>query len=170
MSLKKHLVHEFEFRVFDEAYARIYKCLTMLNEEQLWSSPNSTIPSAGCQMLHICGNARQWILSGLGGLPDNRDRDQEFMVQDNIRKSDFIFLLENLKSQLNRCFDELDEKDFENIYSIQGFKVTGFSSIAHVMEHFSYHTGQITLLTKIHTGKETGFYSEIDLNQHNNLN
>ncbi|PHR31056.1 MAG: hypothetical protein COA38_08930 [Fluviicola sp.] len=170
MSLKKHLVHEFKIRVFEESYARIYKCLTMLNEKQLWSSPNSTIPSAGCQIMHLCGNARQWILSGLGELPDNRDRDQEFIVQENIRKSDFIFLLENLKSQLNRYFQELTEENLEEIYSIQGFNVTGFSAIAHVMEHFSYHTGQITLLTKIHTGKETGFYSEIDLNQHNNLN
>lgn len=170
MSLKKHLVHEFEIRVFEESYTRIYKCLTMLNEEQLWSSPNPTIPSAGCQIMHLCGNARQWILSGLGGLPDNRDRDQEFVVQDNIRKSDFIFLLENVKSQLKRYFNDLKEEDLEEIYSIQGFKVTGFSAIAHVLEHFSYHTGQITLLTKIHTGKETGFYSEIDLNQHNNLN
>ena len=170
MSLKKHFVHEFEIRVFEESYARIYKCLTMLNEKQLWSSPNSTIPSAGCQIMHLCGNARQWILSGLGELPDNRDRDQEFIVQENIRKSDFIFLLENLKSQLNRYFQELTEENLEEIYSIQGFNVTGFSAIAHVMEHFSYHTGQITLLTKIHTGKETGFYSEIDLNQHNNLN
>jgi len=170
MSLKKHLVNEFECRVFEESYARIYKCLTMLNEEQLWTSPNSKVPPAGCQILHLCGNARQWILSGLGGLPDNRDRDQEFIVQENIRKSDFIFLLENLKSQLNRHFQELSDQALEEIYSIQGFNVTGFSAIAHVLEHFSYHTGQITLLTKIHTGKETGFYSEVDLNQHNNLN
>ena len=170
MSLKKHLIQEFECRVFEESYARIYKCLTMLNEEQLWSSPNSTIPSAGCQILHLCGNSRQWILSGLGGLPDNRDRDQEFVVQKNIRKSDFIFLLENVKSQLQRCFKELKEEDLEKIHSIQGFSVTGFSAIAHVLEHFSYHSGQIALLTKFHTGKETGFYTEMDLNKHNNLN
>ncbi len=170
MSLKKHLIQEFECRVFEESYARIYKCLTMLNEKQLWASPNATIPPAGCQILHLCGNARQWILSGLGGLPDNRDRDQEFIVQENIRKSDFIFLLENVKSQLNRYFHELSEDDLEEIYSIQGFNVTGFSAIAHVLEHFSYHSGQIAMLTKIHTGKETEFYSEIDLNQHNSLN
>lgn len=170
MSLKKHLVQEFECRVFEESYARIYKCLTMLNEEQLWSSPNPTIPSAGCLIMHLCGNARQWILSGLGGLPDNRDRDQEFVPQTNIRKSDFIFLLENMKSQINRCFKELDESNLVTIYTIQGFKVTGYSAISHVLEHFSYHTGQITLLTKIHTGKETGFYSQTDLNQLNSLN
>lgn len=170
MSLKKHLVQEFQCRVFEESYVRIYKCLSMLNEEQLWTSPNPTIPPAGCQIMHLCGNARQWILSGLGGLPDNRDRDQEFVPQKNIRKSDFIFLLENVKSQLNRNFMELDEEDLETIYTIQGFKVTGYSAISHVLEHFSYHTGQITLLTKIHTGKETGYYTETDLNQRNRLN
>lgn len=170
MSIKKHLVQEFEHRVFEESYARIYKCLTMLEEEKLWMSPHPTIPSAGCLILHLCGNARQWILSGIGGLDDNRDRDQEFVPQKNIRKSDFIFLLENLKSQLRRCLRALDDEELESIYSIQGFKVTGFSAVTHVLEHFSYHAGQITLLTKFYSGRETGYYSELDLNQLNRFN
>ena len=92
------------------------------------------------------------------------------MLFTNLKKSDFIFLLENLKSQLQRCFQELPEDELETIHSIQGFNVTGFSAIAHVLEHFSYHSGQIALLTKYYTGKETGFYTEMDINKHNNQN
>ena len=43
----------------------------------------------------------------------------------------------------------------------------------HVIEHFSYHTGQITTLTKWLTNKDTSFYSGVDLNklnQYRNLN
>lgn len=167
MSIKNHVILEFEKRVFEESYPRIYKCLTMLTEEELWKSPVKTVPPAGCLILHLCGNARQWILSGLGDLPDNRDRDQEFEVHANIRKSDFIFLLENLKSQLRRCLNEMNEADFDKIRSIQGFQVTGFSAIIHVLEHFSYHTGQITTLTKLFTGKSTGYYEDLDLNLRN---
>lgn len=167
MSLKQHLTIEFDKRVFEESYTRIYKCLTMLEEEQLWKSPSKTVPPVGCLILHLCGNARQWILSGLGGKEDNRDRDQEFVKQENIRKSDFIFLLENMKSQLKRCLAGLENEDIERIYSIQGFQVTGFSAIVHVIEHFSYHTGQITTLTKLYSDRETGYYESLDLNKHN---
>ncbi len=170
MSLKKHIINEFNERVFKENYARIYKCLSMLDERQLWTSPSKNIPSAGCLILHLCGNARQWILSGLTQQPDNRDRDQEFVVQRNIRKSDFIFLLENMKVQLKYALNQLEDRQFEQRYAIQGFDVTGFSAVMHVMEHFSYHTGQITTLTKWHGNRETGYYADIDLNKHNRWN
>ena len=100
MISKKHIVDEFQVRVFNESYVRIYKCLSLLNEEQLWELPHSSIPSIGSLILHLSGNARQWILSGLGKEPDNRSRDEEFQEHRNIRKADFIFLLENLKTQL----------------------------------------------------------------------
>ena len=170
MILKKHLIDEFNTRVFEESYARIYKCLTLLDEKQLWESPGSNISSVGSLILHLSGNARQWILSGLGGEADNRKRDEEFKVHLNIRKSDFIFLLENLKIQLKNCLEELTEDSFNQNYNIQGFNVSGFSVIVHVIEHFSYHTGQITTLTKIYTNKDTGYYSGLNLNTLNRLN
>ncbi|MFT5777309.1 MAG: putative damage-inducible protein DinB [Crocinitomicaceae bacterium] len=167
MPVRNHVLREFDIRVFEESYSRLYKCLQLLDEEQLWESPNKEIAPVGCLILHLCGNARQWMLSGLGGAEDNRERDQEFIKQDNISKGDFIFLLENMKSQLKRCLDDLSEENFNEVYSIQGFQVTGFSAVMHVLEHFSYHTGQIATLTKLLTGLDTGFYSNYNLNKHN---
>jgi len=167
---KKEIIAEFKFRVFDESYERIYKCLRILDEEQLWESPNGSIPSVGCLMLHLCGNARQWILSGLGGKKDNRNRDDEFVIHRNIRKSDFIFLLENMKSQLIDCFEEMDDYLISERFNVQGFDVSGYSAISHVLEHFSYHTGQITTLTKLYANKQTNYYSGLDLNVNNRLN
>jgi hypothetical protein len=113
---------------------------------------------------------KKGILSGLGDKLDNRDRDQEFVIQTNIKKSELIFLLQNLRVNLRQTILDIDPKVLEKNHSIQGFEVTGFSMLIHVIEHFSYHTGQITTLTKWLTNKETDFYGDIDLNQLNKLN
>lgn len=167
MSTRTALVKEFEARVFKESYVRIFKCLTLLDEEQLWQTPQKNIVPIGNLIIHLCGNARQWILSGIGGEPDNRNRTQEFEIQHNIRKSDLVFLMENLRMNLKQTLQDMDEKQLFQTKYIQGFETTGFSTIIHVIEHFSYHTGQITTLTKWHTNKETGYYQHFDLNQLN---
>ncbi len=170
MKTKELLIKEFERRVFHESYERIYKCLSMIDERDLWRSPASTIPPIGNLILHSCGNARQWILSGIGDKIDNRDRDQEFVLQTNIKKSELIFLLQNLRVNLRQTIEDMDPKSIDKMHLIQGFEVSGFSMLIHVIEHFSYHTGQITTLTKWLTNKNTDYYGDIDLNKLNKLN
>jgi len=75
-----------------------------------------------------------------------------------------------LKVNLKQTIREMDPKTIDKKYLIQGFDVTGFSVLVHVIEHFSYHTGQITTLTKWLTNKQTDYYGDIDLNQLNKLN
>lgn len=170
MTVKEQLTKEFEHRVFEESYTRIYRCLSLLSDQQIWLSPQGNVPSIGCLILHLCGNARQWILSGIGGEPDNRNRDDEFVTHHNIRKADFVFLLENLKVKLQDCLREMPEAVLSQPLRIQGFDVTGFSVLVHVIEHFSYHTGQITTLTKLYSQQDTGYYTGLNLNVRNNLN
>jgi uncharacterized damage-inducible protein DinB len=167
MTTKTMIVNEFERRLFEESYSRIFKCLSLLNEESIWFSPNNQIPSVGNLILHLCGNARQWVLSGIGGSVDNRNREQEFVVQKNIKKSELIFLLENLKVNLKTTILEMPDSALNERKIIQGFEETGFSILIHVIEHFSYHTGQITTLTKMITNKQTGYYHGFNLNQLN---
>ena len=86
MISKEHLLQQFEQRIFDESYTRIFKCLSLLDEKKLWKKVNPNVPSVGNLVLHLCGNARQWILSGLGDQTDNRQRDLEFESHKNIKK------------------------------------------------------------------------------------
>lgn len=165
--MKNSLVIEFERRVFEESYPRIFTCLALLDEKSVWEKPNSKVPAIGNLVLHLCGNARQWILSGLGKQPDNRKRDEEFVVQKSIRKADLIFLMENLRVNLKETLHALPPTFLEQEYHIQGFRESGLSVLVHVIEHFSYHTGQITTLTKIISNRETGYYAGLDLNQLN---
>ena len=170
MIRKEEVVKKFELRIFEESYKRIYKCLSMIDENQLWDSPNGNIPSIGCLILHLCGNARQWVLSGLCDMPDNRNREDEFVIHRNIRKSDFVFLLENLKMQLKDNLKDMPESQLVKHTKIQDFDVSGYSAITHVIEHFSYHTGQITFLAKLYSNQETNYYSGLDLGSNNRLN
>lgn len=50
---------------------------------------------------------------------------------------------------LERCLEERE---------IQGTRVTALEAIFHVTEHFSMHTGQIILLTKMLSKKDLAFY------------
>jgi uncharacterized damage-inducible protein DinB len=52
---------------------------------------------------------------------------------------------------------QLDEVALARTYSIQGFRVTGLRAVFHVAEHFSHHTGQVILLTKVLSGKDLKF-------------
>ena len=57
---------------------RIEYCLEKLTLEQIWSREHEIENSVGNLVLHLCGNVRQWIVSGVAGAEDNRDRDAEF--------------------------------------------------------------------------------------------
>ena len=57
---------------------RVTRCLQMLPDDDIWWRPHPTSNSVGNLVLHLSGNVRQWIISGLGGEPDVRERDKEF--------------------------------------------------------------------------------------------
>ena len=51
--------------------------------------------------------------------------------------------------------------------SVQGFNFSGIGILVHVVEHLSYHTGQIAFYTKQLKNEQLGFYGDIDLNVKN---
>ncbi len=57
---------------------RIVDCLGRLSDDQIWSRGGESQNAVGNLVLHLCGNVRQWILGGIGGQADVRDRDEEF--------------------------------------------------------------------------------------------
>src|ERR1041384_800361 len=76
---------------------KIERCLEKLTDEQIWWRANEESNSIGNLILHLCGNARQWIICGVGGQPDHRNRDSEFEQRDVIARDE---LLRPLRSTL----------------------------------------------------------------------
>jgi len=132
-------------------------CLGLLSDDEVWWRPNEASNSAGNLVLHLCGNMRQWIISGLGGAKDIRERDKEFSERGPIARG---ALSEQFRETVKECcavFERLKPADLTRRYRIQGFDVTGYEAAEQVSEHIAYHLGQIIYLTKLKRGKDLGF-------------
>ncbi len=137
----------------------IERALQTISDSSVWDKPNSSVNSIGNLLLHLEGNVRQWIIHGLGGEKDNRERDKEFSALDG---ASAIELLNNLKQTVDTACNIISEYDSsEKLMKelvIQGFTTNAYAAIFHVVEHFSYHTGQIVWITKEKTDKDLKFY------------
>jgi uncharacterized damage-inducible protein DinB len=100
-------------------------------------------------MLHLTGNVRQWLLSGVGSRPARRHRELEFAARGPIPGRQ---LLGELESSVDEAIDVLKRLTPESLLAkrhILNREVSVLHAVLHVVEHFSNHTGQIIYLTKM---------------------
>jgi uncharacterized damage-inducible protein DinB len=157
------LVQEVRRRLMDENVPRIKQCLAELTTEEIWYRPNENSNSVGNLVLHLCGNVRQWLLSGLGGYTDNRRRQQEFDERGPFPTSILLRHLDELMEETDKVLNKLTAEKILQPVEVQGFTETGVSVLMHVVEHFSYHTGQITYYVKWRKDINTAYYNGINL-------
>jgi uncharacterized damage-inducible protein DinB len=136
---------------------RIVKCLQQLSEEEIWWRPNPASNSVGNLVLHLCGNVRQWIISGLGGEKDRRERDREFAEQGPVAREVLITQLRRTVREACRVLTRFSDESLARKYKIQGYRVTGLEAAFHVSEHFGYHTGQVIYITKLKRAQDLKF-------------
>ena len=158
MSLQQTTVH-----FLDWNRARIARCLDVLTPNQLWERPNGNSNSVGNQLLHLSGNLRQWVLSGLGGQPDVRRRAAEFAATEGATA---VELLAELTDVIERCktvVTRLTPTDLATERPVQAYRHDGTFILVHITEHLSYHTGQIIFWTKLLHDVDLNFYGGDDL-------
>ena len=155
---------QYKLRIYEEGIFRIAKVLDLLTEEQVWYSPNEQMNSIGNLILHLNGNVTQWVGTGIAKDPDIRQRDEEFTAYKTHSKKELKEKLERLKNYTFPIIDNLTEEQLSDQRTIQGFNETVLSIIIHVIEHFSYHVGQIAYLAKLIIKGDLGFYEGMDLN------
>ena len=159
------------FRLQADYLAKITAALAGLNEEQIWWRPNAASNSIGNLLLHLAGNARQWIVAGVGGAPDVRARAAEFAAQQTLGKHALLARLSETLAEVDavlaRLATEAAQSDapLQRVCVPQGFPQSVLDAVFHVVEHFSYHTGQIVYLAKQLSGEQTQFYDERALNR-----
>ena len=141
-----------------EYLPKIERCLEQLNDEQIWWRSNEQCNSIGNLVLHLCGNARQWIVCGLGFAPDKRTRDAEFAQRDIVPRAELVDLLRSTIADVETTLRQLAPATLLEKRTIQGTEVEVLEAIFHVTEHFSMHTGQIIMLTKMLTAADLRFY------------
>jgi len=148
------LVLEHAARSLEKDLSKIHDCLGRLSVRDIWWRPNGASNSAGNLCLHLCGNMRQWIISGLGGAKDVRVRDAEFSARGPIPREALGEQLDRTVAEAVRVIGRLTPADLTRRLKIQGFQVTGYGALAQVVTHFSHHTGQIIYITKLRGGRD----------------
>ena len=149
----------------EESLGRIHQCMGLLSEEELWRRPNESVVSVGNLVLHLCGNLRQHIGFGLGALPDIRERSKEFSEKGPLPTAEILELLEKTMNMVRLVLENLDPDSLLEKRVIQGDEVSGLKTLVHVVEHFSYHLGQVTYSVKSRKNVDLAYYSGENLDK-----
>jgi uncharacterized damage-inducible protein DinB len=104
---------------------------------------------------------RQWIGSGVAGLADHRERDAEFDARGGEETAELSELLNSRVAEVTAIIRAVPAARLTERITPQGHDVTVLEAIAHVVEHFAMHTGQVIFLTKMLTGQDLGYYQHL---------
>jgi uncharacterized damage-inducible protein DinB len=165
-AFEQEFVDQCIFRL-EENPPRIEKCFKLLSEDEIWIRPNESSNSIGNLILHLSGNIRQYAISSLGNKPDLRVRDTEFEVKNGLTKAQLWEILGQTILEAKGIIYSLNTEEWRRKRMVQGFNFTGIGILIHVIEHLSYHTGQIAYFTKELKNKPLGFYDDFDLKTKN---
>jgi uncharacterized damage-inducible protein DinB len=138
---------------------KLLHCVETMSDEDLWWRPNEVSNSAGNLILHLCGNVRQWIVSSIGGVEFQRNRDMEFAARGPVPKTDLIATLKQAVEDVDQVLAALNTEKLLDRLRIQKYDVSTLQAVYHVVEHFSYHLGQILYIYKMRSGTDPRFYN-----------
>ena len=142
-----------------EYLPKIGRCLDILPATDLWWKPNANSNSAGNLLLHLSGNVRQWLVAGVGRVPDTRQRHKEFEPALEQDAATLLAALRTTVAEADAVLYGLMPAELADTRIIQGLNVTVLEAVYHVVEHFSTHVGQLIYITKMRTGRDLRFYS-----------
>jgi uncharacterized damage-inducible protein DinB len=139
---------------------KIRRCLDVLPRDAVWRRSGEDSNSIGNLLLHLAGNVRQWIVSSVGGAPDERYRSGEFAARDGGDVSELFAALLATLDEADTVMASLTPEILLERRTIQGREVSVMEAVYHVVEHFALHTGQIILLTKMYAPGRISFYED----------
>ena len=129
-------------------------CLKKLSDAQIWERQGAYENAVGNLVLHLCGNARQWVIHGVGGAPDVRVRDKEFSADGGMSGAELIALFESTMDEVKRVIAAVPAERMTERVHPQGRDVSVLEAIYQVVGHVQQHVGQIILLTKQKLGTD----------------
>jgi uncharacterized damage-inducible protein DinB len=148
-------------RRLELSLSRIEACLGKLTEEQVWARGSENENAIGNLVLHLAGNVRQWIVAGVGGAPDTRQRDGEFSARGGNSIPELKERLRGIVTEAAAVIVATTPERLAERVTIQKYDVSVLEAIYHVVEHFSLHMGQIVFAAKMMTGSDMGFYAHL---------
>ena len=147
------------------ALSRIKHCLDQLTAEQVWWRSQPAMNSIGNLLLHLSGNVRQWLVSGLGSVPDNRNRPAEFSERGPIPQDELYHKLDAVVDEAKTVLNQQKAGQLLEVRRIQGNEESGLSALFHSVTHFRGHTQEIVHMTRLLLGDAYQFQWTPPLNK-----
>jgi uncharacterized damage-inducible protein DinB len=141
---------------------RIETCVAKLTPEQVWKRHSENENAVGNLLLHLAGNVRQWIISGVGGAADTRERPKEFAAREPLPPAELIARLRTTVQEAESVIRSIPASALLERITVQGNTVTKMEAVYTVLEHFAGHTFQIIFATKLLTSEDLGFYAHLN--------
>ena len=135
-------------RYLREYLDKIELAVADLDEAAMWQRSGPGTNSVANLILHLCGNLSLWVLAGLDGQPFVRDRAAEFSAHETADKGELLTRLGAIVAESRRVIASLDAARMDAALDVQGYRTDGRGVVVHVVEHMSYHCGQIVVLAK----------------------
>ena len=144
----------------DEYRIKIRKTVRALPKEVLWWRPNEQANSIGNLLMHLEGNVRQWIIGGVGGAPDVRNRAGEFAAREGASADELLGRLEETLDEADAVLVRLRPEQLTERRRVQTRDVSVLEAIYQVVQHFALHLGQIILVAKAQLPGAVKFYED----------
>jgi uncharacterized damage-inducible protein DinB len=143
-----------------EYRTKLRAAVESLPADALWWRSNESSNSVGNLLLHLAGNVRQWIVTGIAGGPATRDRAGEFAAREGATADALLANLDRVLDDVDEVLARLTASDLSGMRTVQGREVTVFEVVYHVVEHFSLHLGQVIYIAKLRTPGAVQFYED----------
>jgi uncharacterized damage-inducible protein DinB len=149
---RAYLTHEYRIK--------LRRAVEAIPEHLIWSRPNDESNSVGNLLLHLEGNVRQWIVSGVKGEPDVRQRAGEFAAKEGSSAAELLARLERTLDEADAVLAGLRPEQLDEPRTIQARDVTVLGAIYQTVQHFALHLGQIILIAKTLSPGTIQFYED----------
>src|ERR1039458_6219396 len=113
---------------------RIETCLSGLTEEQIWARSSENENAIGNLVLHLSGNVRQWIVAGVGGRGDTRQREAKFAARGGGSGAELAARLKEAVEEAAGVLAELTPERLGERIVVQHYDVAVLEAIYHVVD------------------------------------
>jgi hypothetical protein len=144
-------------RLLDHYWPRVQRCVEVLSEDDIWWREHESNNSVANLLLHLTGNLNQFVMTGIGGAPDARNKSLEFSERKRIPKEQILRSLHNALLEADRTLELFKPDLLLESTVVQNRERPILEVLSIVVEHFALHSGQIMYITKFRTGKELHF-------------
>jgi Protein of unknown function (DUF1572) len=140
-----------------EGLRKLEHCVDQLTNEQIWWRPRQEMNSIANLLLHLSGNLRQWIIAGVGGAKDIRNRTMEFADRTNRPKSEILGIIREVVSEADAILARLTREQLNSPRRIQGHDTIVLAAIFDTIAHFRGHVQEIIHMTRQQLGEKYRF-------------